>query len=417
MKIKKPILAYAAGPGDVVTTFKQWQKGHDDPHQVAITYSGQFFDLCRKLDFKGVVLSSNPRSDMVQTDRFHVENIPVAPAGSGLHFHNARVRSSLHFLHKARKLGANVFIISDATGHWFPFTFARRAGELFIPSLHCVLWSRFSNFPTSRRIINLLERSFFRSGCAGILAVSQEVGDQAKQIAGDLQTDVRIFNPTYREDTFSGILSPPDLKNGFNVFFAGRIEAEKGVFELLQVAKKLNATGRKDIFFDILGNGSEEQNLRQETDKAGLKDMFRVHGYCKRPKLLKILSESHAVVVPTSTIFNEGFNKVVAEGILSGRPVITSSACPALNSVKEAVVEVPPDDADSYLRAILSLADDSLLYEQKRQFCAGSAPMFYDLANSWGTGLEEIVVSNLAKLNMDKSGFRKKLLSQQAMQT
>ncbi len=388
---KKLILAYAAGPGDVVTTFRQWQKGLNDPHQVAITYSGQFFDLCKKLDTKGVILSSNPRRDMVQTDRFHVENVPVSPAGSGLHFHKTRMWSSLRFLQKARQYGGQVFIISDATGHWFPFSLARRKGEIFIPSLHCVLWSRFSGVSASRRILNLLERPFFRSAGTGILAVSREIGKQVVTIAGDPKIGVKLFHPTYRSNTFDAVSSPPDVKNGFRLFFAGRLETEKGVYELLQVAKKLKDLGRRDISFDILGNGSQEQNLHRETGKAGLQHLFRMHGYCNRPKLLELLATSHAIVVPTTTNFNEGFNKVVAEGVLSGRPVITSSACPALYSVREAVIEVPPDSAESYLKAIIRLTDDSLLYDQKRRSCTELAPRFYDSNNSWGAGLEEIV--------------------------
>ena len=38
-------IVYAAGPGDVVGTYRHWKEGRDDPSQVAITYSGQFYDL------------------------------------------------------------------------------------------------------------------------------------------------------------------------------------------------------------------------------------------------------------------------------------------------------------------------------------------------------------------------------------
>ena len=40
-------LMYAAGPGDIIGTWKHWKEGRDDPSQVAITYSGQVYDLCR----------------------------------------------------------------------------------------------------------------------------------------------------------------------------------------------------------------------------------------------------------------------------------------------------------------------------------------------------------------------------------
>ena len=39
----KPLrILYAAGPGNVLGTYRHWRGGEDDPSQVAMTYSGQF---------------------------------------------------------------------------------------------------------------------------------------------------------------------------------------------------------------------------------------------------------------------------------------------------------------------------------------------------------------------------------------
>ena len=78
---------------------------------------------------------------------------------------------------------------------------------------------------------------------------------------------------------------------------------------------------------------------------------------------------SHVVVVPTRAEFPEGFNQVLAEAVISGKPVITSSVCPALEVVKEAAVEVPPDDVEAYGDAILRLYEDSALYAEKQNAC------------------------------------------------
>ena len=44
---------------------------------------------------------------------------------------------------------------------------------------------------------------------------------------------------------------------------------------------------------------------------------------------------------------------VCAEAILAGRPVITSPVCPALDYVRDAAVEVSPDNIEQYCEAIL----------------------------------------------------------------
>ena len=64
-------------------------------------------------------------------------------------------------------------------------------------------------------------------------------------------------------------------------------------------------------------------------------------------------ASSHAVIVPTTSRFEEGFNMVCAEAILAGRPVITSAVCPALAYIREAAIEVQPDNIDQYYQAIL----------------------------------------------------------------
>src|SRR5205814_1764003 len=90
---------------------------------------------------------------------------------------------------------------------------------------------------------------------------------------------------------------------------------------------------------------------------------------------------------PTTTDFPEGFNQVVVEGILAGRPVITSSVCPALDYVRDAVVEVPPDDVNAYHDAVLRLHDDVALYEQKRAASVSLQGQFYDPKRGWAEAL------------------------------
>jgi glycosyltransferase involved in cell wall biosynthesis len=101
--------------------------------------------------------------------------------------------------------------------------------------------------------------------------------------------------------------------------------------------------------------------------------------------------QCHVVIVPTTTEFVEGFNKVVAEGVLAGRPVITSSVCPALEYVKDAVVEVPPDNAIAYGDAILQLKSDAVLYHAKRQGCASARAQFYDASHGWKVAVAKAV--------------------------
>jgi glycosyltransferase involved in cell wall biosynthesis len=102
-------------------------------------------------------------------------------------------------------------------------------------------------------------------------------------------------------------------------------------------------------------------------------------------------ANAHAVVVPTTGDFVEGFNQVVAEAVLAGRPVITSEVCPALAYVREAVVEVPVDDVKAYGDAILKLREDGAFYDSKRAGCLGAQEQFYDLERSWMMAVRRVL--------------------------
>jgi glycosyltransferase involved in cell wall biosynthesis len=106
----------------------------------------------------------------------------------------------------------------------------------------------------------------------------------------------------------------------------------------------------------------------------------------------EMFNRAHVVIVPTKTDFVEGFNQVVVEGVLSGRPVVTSAVCPALSYVKEAVVEVPPDDIQEYGNALLKLCDDRRFYGEKQRSCLTLQEQFYDSSRSWGAVLKSVLV-------------------------
>ena len=124
-----------------------------------------------------------------------------------------------------------------------------------------------------------------------------------------------------------------------------------------------------------------------------------MHGFCGKSGLCRSdicrgrhagwYQKAHLVVAPTTSESIEGLNKVVVEAVLAGRPVVTSRVCPALEYVRDAVLEVPPDDTRAYGDAVLRLVDDKALYEQKRRGCASSTEQFYDPAQGWGATLRK----------------------------
>src|SRR5436305_14053187 len=70
-------ILYVAGPGDVAGTYAHWKAGRDDPSEVAVTYSGQFFDVCRELGAPGYVIASSAKPADVRDGQFRIVHRPI----------------------------------------------------------------------------------------------------------------------------------------------------------------------------------------------------------------------------------------------------------------------------------------------------------------------------------------------------
>ncbi|NJO78096.1 MAG: glycosyltransferase family 4 protein [Cyanobacteria bacterium RM1_2_2] len=383
---------YAAGPGDVIGTYEYWSRGQDDPSRVSITYSGQFYEVCSDLNAETYVISSHPECKVLKDGRFTLEHRPnPLQTKSGLQYHLGQLRYGLGLIRSAMQFKADVVILSDMS-HYFVMSLLPKVGIQVVPSLHCTLWCKYLPVSRTQKLLAQLNRSFFAEDCSAILAISEDVVEQVKQITQHQPKPIKNFLPAYRRAEFAAIQAPQP-QPPLHVLFVGRIEQNKGAFDLLEIHERLLSEGRNDIVFHLCGDGSGLEELQQEVTRLGFDSTFICHGYCQKEQMRQMYNLAHVVIVPTRTNFTEGLNKVVVEGILAGRPVITSAVCPALSYVRDAVVEVPPDDVAAYGDAILKLCDDKDLYEQKRENCLALQEQFYDPACSWGEALKSVLVS------------------------
>ncbi len=128
--------------------------------------------------------------------------------------------------------------------------------------------------------------------------------------------------------------------------FAGRIEEDKGVFDILEMAHRL-----PNVLFSLCGDGNQLPEIRRQVAMRGLGNVS-AYGKLDRPALIERYLAAHVVIVPTTSRFCEGYAMVVAEAILLLRPVITNPVVPAAEMLPAAVVSVDTDDTAGYVRAI-----------------------------------------------------------------
>jgi len=159
-------------------------------------------------------------------------------------------------------------------------------------------------------------------------------------------------------------LPRPVRSTPMRIMFAGRIEADKGVFDILTICELLAARRPGAFVFDICGGGGAFEELRAQVIARGLERMVTLHGKLVRPDLLEVYAASELVIVPTRSTFCEGLPGVCAEAVLAGRPVLTSRLSNALDELRGAVIEAREDDPADYAAKIEALADDASRYAE-----------------------------------------------------
>ncbi|MEQ8961895.1 MAG: hypothetical protein RLP02_28875 [Coleofasciculus sp. C2-GNP5-27] len=253
---KKLKIVYAPGSGDIVKDHSNWLKKQDNPESVAIAYGCQFLEVCSALDADAYIISPFRDKKFLRDDRFIIEHRPRPLINaSGILYYLGQFWYELQLIASAIGFRANVAVVSDGQTPWFVLSLLPWLGIQVIPSLHCTLWQKYIPLSTARKLILRLSRNFFAKDCVAILAISDEIGEQVVQLTQGQNKPILRFSPVYRREQFDGIDEPDENRSPFRVMFAGRIEHNKGVFDLLEIAKRLASVGRQFIRFDLCGNG------------------------------------------------------------------------------------------------------------------------------------------------------------------
>lgn len=386
-------LLYLAGPGDAPAVLRKLAE--DKPYEeiAHVAYSGQLFEVCRELGVEVLSISTNDRTDDFTHGSLRAVNRPNPLAGvGGIRYHLANVSFARDVMREARTFGADVIITGTEP---YPFLLEPLAwrGVRIVPALHASLLPEFKPSTAARRLMTRLSRHFFAKTCPAILTHPGVAARQATELTGGKPRPLVEFIPLFRSDLFEGMPPPDRTADTFRVVTVGRLEPDKGVFDLIEVARKLRDAGRNDIRFDVCGAGSALEDARRRVTELSLNDTFALHGWVSMDDLLQLWGQSHAAVVPTTRDFVEGFNQVVIESILSGRPVVTSEVCPALDYARPCAIEVPPEDVDAYLRAVLTLADDAATYERLQGHCHEVGMQFLDQSKSFGAAVKRVLLA------------------------
>jgi glycosyltransferase involved in cell wall biosynthesis len=364
--------------------------------ETQLTLSGQFFDFCRDHGLQAYAMSSHPSRGLLRDGPFIVENRPkLISRPQGLSYHLNQILSGLSLISSALRFGAHIVVVDSGATHWFMLSLLKLARVRVIASIHNTFWPN-GFLPSSglRRTVIALDGWFWRNCADATLCVSPECQRQVETISAGRHGPIFQFRAQYLRELFEAMPPPPQHEaRPFRVLFVGRVERAKGVFDLLEIAERLERKFPGQFTYDLCGSGNELEGLKTAIQERALGGLVRPLGRVSREDLVKVYGNSHVVIIPTTSSFTEGMPAVASEAVLTGRPLITSRLSNALDVLEGAVVEALPDDPESYVQCLERLLTHCDLYERCCAACLPLRKQFCDRSLGWTAAMEQAVGS------------------------
>lgn len=168
-------------------------------------------------------------------------------------------------------------------------------------------------------------------------------------ISQSLSVPSTIIPNSYRNNLFYEMPEIPRLRD---LVFLGRLVSDKGVNLVLDSLVQLQAIGWTPSL-TIIGQGPEEETLRQQTKAKGVADQVEFLGSQVGLKLTQLLNEHRIMVVPS--LWNEPFGIVALEGIACGCVVVGSEGGGLKDAIGHCGVTFPNGDGNALTAVIADL--------------------------------------------------------------
>ena len=405
---RRPRIVYLPGPGDVYGSYRHWRAGHDDPRLPSLAYSAQVFEAVRAQGAELLTLTQHPLptpddadADAIAAPDAHGFRFAHRPQrkAAGLAHHLAQIRQSRALAREAAAFGADVVIVQRMLPHYWPFLALRRRGTALIASLHSTLWP--SHRPPNRqeRLLARLNAPFFRA-CVAVCSIGPAPRAQVAAITGLAPRPPRLpmhlpqYPEAWRDAWRDRAGGPEGGRIPHRLLFVGRIERDKGVFDLLDAFAAL-APDHPGLTLRYLGRGRALDALRDRAAAAPCAARIDVAGLADGATVRAALQDSDLLVCPTQATFSEGLTKTPVEAALCGLPTLMTEAVPTGRVLEGCSLTVPCGDPAALARAIAGLRADPARYAAMAAATRPLREQFFDRDRSLGRILRDALAEAL----------------------
>lgn len=185
------------------------------------------------------------------------------------------------------------------------------------------------------------------------------------EAAGAPREQIHVLPSLYIDlDTFR---PDPAAPLDTDITLCARMSSNKGVFELLEAARRMVTGGRRDLSVHLIGRGELERAVDAAIARMGLARNVRRTAWLSAPsELADVLRRSRVVVCAS---YSEGGPRVVAEALACGTPVISTRVGVAPELIEPGafgwLYDGSPEELTGRLRQVLE--DPALRTHMSRQ--------------------------------------------------
>ncbi|MEM3374577.1 MAG: glycosyltransferase family 4 protein [Candidatus Woesearchaeota archaeon] len=162
-----------------------------------------------------------------------------------------------------------------------------------------------------------------------------------------------IYNPL--DKNLYRYIQKKKVKKNFIVLYVGRLEKEKGVYDLLQAITLDNSKDTKYVF---VGPFEDKNKFFSEVERLKIKDKIEVVGEVIGEERFKYFASADVLVLPS---YAEGLPMVILEAFAFGLPVISTKVGGIPDVVKkENGILINPGDVKALAKSIKKIKASDL---------------------------------------------------------
>ena len=201
--------------------------------------------------------------------------------------------------------------------------------------------------------------------------------------------DVQHYKSGYQEHIQDRVRIRSDLRIAGTVFvYVGRLWSGKGITYLLSAFEMVQQRSSDEVSLILVGDGPEEERLRQIVAERGLRNFVFV-GFHQKAELPYYYTAADVFIFPT---LGDPYGLVVDEAMACSLPIISTSAAGEIRDRVEEGVNgyiTPPEDSEALADCMLHFVNSPELCERMGK--ASAKKIAGHTHEQWAEDFENII--------------------------